>query len=62
MKTVAKIVKVDRDGGIAMNHFVGWINVDRVKFYSVKSNKDKTLTVKFYDKNRKLVKPNERKY
>lgn len=54
-----KIIKVDRDGGVALNYFVDLLDVDRVKFYNVKLNKDKTLTVKFYDKNKKLVKPYE---
>jgi hypothetical protein len=59
MKT--KTITVDKDGIICLYSFRDFIDTSKVEFYELKLNKDKTLTLKFYDKNKKLVKPNKEK-
>lgn len=54
---MSNIVKTDSQGKIHLYDFVNFLDVHSVKFYCVKPNKDGTISIKFYDKNRKLVKP-----
>lgn len=49
-------VTVGKNGFIPLDTFAEFIDVTKVKFYDLKVNKDKTLTVKFYDKNKKKLK------
>lgn len=57
-KTIeSKTVSTDERGFIRLDAFSGWINTGKVKYYSMDINEDRTVTVKFYDKNKKLVKP-----
>ena len=54
---VSKIITVDKDGIVLLSCFRDWLDISKVEFYNMKINKDKTITVKFYDKKKKLVKP-----
>jgi hypothetical protein len=49
-------VTIGKNGFIPLDTFSEFIDVTKVKFYDLKVNKDKTLTVKFYDKNKKKLK------
>jgi len=51
-----KIISLDGWGRISLYEFIDLIDIDKVEFYSIKLNKNKTLTLKFYDKKRKLLK------
>lgn len=51
-----KNIYVDKEGFIDLNLFKEFVDVSKVKFYTLKTNKDKTLHLKFYDKNKKLIK------
>lgn len=53
-----KTIVLDSEGRIMLKQFEGLIDISSVAYYSIKKNKDKSLTLKFYDKKRKLVKPN----
>ncbi len=57
IKTVKKTVHVDEQGGIPLESFSFFIDTTKVYKYQFKKNKDGTLTLKFYDKKGKLVKP-----
>lgn len=54
-----KTVTVEEGGFIPLEAFSDMIDTSKVEYYSLKANKDQTLTVKFYDKKKKLVKPNK---
>lgn len=56
-----KAIKVDKDGFLLLNQFDHWLDTRQVKFYCVRLNKDKTVTIKFYDAKKKLVRPYEQK-
>lgn len=58
---MSKTIKVDKDGILDLYCFSDFIDITKVKFYTFKTNKDLSLIVKFYDKNRKLIKPYEQK-
>lgn len=55
---MSKIIKLDSKGRFPLQELEGFIDITKVDSYSVKLNKDKTLTLKFYDKKKKLVKIN----
>ena len=57
MTVKTKTVKVDNNGVVLLSAFSEWVDVKRVKFYSLRVNKDKSLTLKFFDRNRKQLKP-----
>lgn len=50
-------IHVDKDGILMLSAFRDWIDTSKVAFYSMKLNKNKTVSLKFYDKKKKLVKP-----
>lgn len=50
-------VTVGEDGFIPLETFKDFVDITKVKYYDFKINKDKTVTVLFYDKNKKKVKP-----
>lgn len=54
-----EVIKIDSWGRIPLYSFRDWVDIYKVEYYSIKINKDKTLTVKFYDKKRKKLKINE---
>jgi hypothetical protein len=54
MKTV---IAVNKDGTVSLNKFKDILNIAKVVYYKVKENKDKTLILSFYDKNKKKIKP-----
>jgi hypothetical protein len=58
---MAKIIKVDKDGFVALDNFADVLDIGKVEFYSLKVNKDKTITVKFYDNKKKLVRAYEKR-
>jgi hypothetical protein len=45
------------DGFINLHDFKDFVDVGRVVYYTLKHKKDGTLTLKFYDKKEKLIKP-----
>ena len=55
---MTKKVKVHKGGFVYLKDFEGLIDTDKVHSYTIKVNKDKTLTIKFYDDKKKVVKPN----
>jgi hypothetical protein len=52
-----KIIVVDDGGFVDIDQFKEYLDVEKIYYYVVKLNKDKTITLKFYDKKKKLVKP-----
>jgi hypothetical protein len=50
-------IKVGKDGVVDLKHFKDMVDTSIVVYYSLKVNKDKTLSLKFYNKSKKLVKP-----
>lgn len=54
---MSKIITIGKDGFVDLTEFKDIIPISLVKYYSVKANKNKTLMLKFYDKDQKLVKP-----
>lgn len=57
-----KVVKVHCEAGfVYLSEFSDIIDIAKVETYTVKHNKDKTIVIKFYDKNKKWIKPYERK-
>lgn len=53
----SKSIVVRRGGWIHLTDLSDFVDIDKVVSYSIKLNKDKTATLKLYDKNKKLVKP-----
>lgn len=54
---MSKTVTVSMDGFLYLNEFSNFINIDRVVFYNLKVGKNKALKIKFYDKNKKIIRP-----
>lgn len=54
-----KSIVVPKDGYLSLEEFKDLIDIVKVKHYSIKVNKDKMLTIKFYDKKKKLIRPNK---
>ena len=52
------VIRLNEQGKFPLSSVSGFVDILKVKYYSIKNNKDGTLTLKLYDKNRKLVKPN----
>jgi hypothetical protein len=48
---------VRNDGFLFIEDFSNFIDIERVVYYSIKANKNKTLKIRFYDKDEKLIKP-----
>ena len=59
---MAKTIKttIEGDGFIPLDVFRSFVDVDSVHYYRLKVNKDKTITLKFYDKNKRLIKLDKR--
>jgi len=57
---MGKKVTVKPGGYLYLTDFADLVDVSKVVFYRFKENKDKTLTLKFYDKKKKVIKPYER--
>lgn len=55
---MSKTIKLDSKGRFPLKDLEGLVDIDRVEFYTVKYNKNNTITLKLYDKKRKLIKPN----
>lgn len=55
--------KTDLNGNtyLLMEDFRDIINIKQVKYYQVKTKDDNSFTVQFYDKNKKLMRPNVKK-
>lgn len=49
-------IKVSKSGHVSLDTFKDFLDISKVIYYSLK-HKDGNLTLKFYDKNKKLVKP-----
>lgn len=58
---MTKKISVDKNGFVFIEDFKDLLNVEIVQYYTIKARKDETIVVKFYDKNRKLVRPYEQK-
>lgn len=52
-----KIVQVGENGTLPLEEFAFFVDISKVYKYQFKQNKNGTLTLKFYDKKGKLVKP-----
>lgn len=52
-----KKIVVSMGGFIRIEDFSDLVDTNRVVYYKLKVDKDKTLTIKFYDCQKKLVKP-----
>lgn len=50
-------IKVKEDGFINLSQFKKFIDISKIVYYHLNHNVDKTLTLKFYDKEQKLIKP-----
>jgi hypothetical protein len=51
-----KIVTADKNGMILLKDFTEFLDMSKVKFYSLKINKDKAISIKFYDNEKKVIK------
>jgi len=60
-KPIATTIKVPSTGKVLLSKFKNLIDISKVVYYSLDINEDKTLTLKFFDKNKKLIKPKENK-
>jgi hypothetical protein len=58
---MSKIIKVDEYGRVPLENFSDLVDIDKVEYYSIKIKKDKSLSLKFYDKKKRVVKPNAAK-
>ena len=58
---MSKTITVKDGGYLLVEDFKDFIDVDKIAYYALKHNKDGTLTIKFYDKKKKLIKVNEQK-
>jgi hypothetical protein len=54
---MSKIITVNKDGSVYLKDFEKFLDISEVKFYNLKYNKDNTITLKFYDSKKKLVRP-----
>ena len=54
-------VTVDKDGTIPLEAFAELVDISKVAFYKFKVLKDKTISLKFYYKKKKLIKTRESK-
>lgn len=55
------IIKVQEDGFVNLDEFKNLLDISLVVYYKLTIKKDKTISLKFYDKNKKLIKPYNRK-
>jgi predicted RNA-binding protein with RPS1 domain len=51
-----KIVHLDEHGRLNLDDIRDLVDLKDAVYYRVKANKDKTITIKFYNKKRKLIK------
>jgi hypothetical protein len=58
---MTKIITVGKDGFVYIEDFRDIVNIDIIAFYRLKTKKDGSVVLKFYDKKKKLVRPYERK-
>lgn len=56
------IIKLDNQGRLKLDEFKNFLDVTKVVYYKLETLKDKTLSLKFYDKNKRLIKPKKKKY
>ena len=50
------IISVDDSGYIMVSQFSGLLDITKVEYYSLDLNSDNTLTLKFYDLEKRLIK------
>lgn len=55
------VITLDINGCVPISAFNQIVDVQKVAHYSLKMNKNGTLTLKFYDSNGKLVRPYAKK-
>ena len=51
-----KIITVKKDGLVDIENFSDFLDTTKIHYYSIKSTKDMAAVIRFYDKNRKLIK------
>ncbi len=57
-KKYVVVINVSREGYVSLTDFSRFLDTSKVCYYSVKVNKKKgTMVIRFYDNQRKLVKP-----
>ncbi len=52
-----KTIKINKNGFVDIKNFEHIIDISKVKFYSLVPSNDGTLSIKFYNSKKKLVKP-----
>ena len=57
MDKVIKFIKADKGGLLLLKDFEDIVDTTKVQYYEWTLNKNKSLTLKFYDSKRKLIKP-----
>ena len=50
-------IKVHKGGFVHIDDFRDILDINKISYYTLRVNKDKTLSLKFYDKREKLIKP-----
>lgn len=55
---MSNIITVREGGFVYLSDFKDLLDVGKVVSYNIKPHKDGTISIKFYDKKGKLVKPN----
>lgn len=53
------ILTINKDGFLKIEDFKYFVDISKVMFYSFTEKSDGSLLLKFYDKNRKLIKLNK---
>jgi hypothetical protein len=54
---MSTVITVDKDGCVPLWYFAHILNTDKVEYYKIKAEKNGTLIIKFYDKNKRIIKP-----
>ena len=52
-----KNIKVRKGGFLKLEDFAFYLDTDKVVYYALKPQKDRSIIVKFYDKSKKMIKP-----
>lgn len=55
---MTKTIKTDENGSFSLEDLIDLVDINKVKYYTVKHNKkENCITLKLYDKNKKLIRP-----
>lgn len=56
---MAKTITVQAGGFVNIEDFKEFIDINKIAYYEFKLGTNKTITLKFYDKKKKLIRPNK---